>query len=462
MKLFNRNGNPGKPGTPAATSPRVMIGGVPMPQEIEARHTLLSGAIGSGKTSVMDAFIATARERGERAAIVDPGGEFMARYFRDGDVILNPLDVRNMPWSPFSEIHGIADVERIAKSLIPDIEGDPASQQWQFFSQKLVSAIMRRLLERGDRDNGTLVYNLSVAGKEELGRLVAGLPASRLFGEGADRMLASVLGVVGTTVDTLSFLSPDADHTSWSIAQWVEKGEGWLWFPYLFRDRALLASLISAQIGELVSAILSLRPDRKRRLWLFMDELAALGRVQGLGDALAQGRKFGLAVVAAIQTVAQPRTSFGEHSAQTLLSCFSNKLILRADDPDTADWGSRLLGDRQILRRVQSEGSGAGGAHSGESEQIAIERAVLPSEVSHLPDLRGYLRFTGGHPIALVEIEIPEERPEVCPPFMPAGSNASADPTPALPGEAKAPTETEPQPARDDLSDLLSGRLRGD
>jgi len=445
---------------------QIEIGGVPIPREIEPHHMLLAGSTGTGKSLSMDSIISTARRRGEHAVVVDPGGEFMARYFKDGDTILNPLDARAVGWSPFAEIHGVADAERIAKSLIPDIEGDPNVQQWQFFSQKLVSAVFRRLLESGERTNGMLVHYLSIAGKEELGQVVSGLPAGRLFGDGADRMLASVLGVVGTTTDTLSFLPPAADYTSWSIAQWVESGHGWLWFPYVYRDRALLASLISAQVGELVSAVLSLRPDRNRRLWLLLDELAALGRVQGLGDALAQGRKFGLCCVSGIQTLAQLRAIYGNDGAQTLLSCYSSKLILRADDPDTSEWCSRLLGDRQILRRVQSEGSGAGGSHSGESEQIVIERAVLPSEIDRLPNRHGYLRLTGGYPIAKIEVQIPAERPEVCPPFVPAGSNASADFAPVLPGEllpeAKATTEPEPQPARADLSDLFAGKLRGD
>ena len=131
-------------------------------------------------------------------------------------------------------------------------------------------------------------------------------------------------------------------------------------------------------------------------------------------------------------TVAQLRGAYGLSGAQTLLSCFSSQLILRATDPETADWGSRLLGDQQLSRRVQSEGSGVGGSHSGESEQICIERVVLASEIAGLADRCGFLKLAGDFPIARVEIPIPRVRVEVCRPFVAAETGTTAS-EPAAP-----------------------------
>ena len=196
-----------------------------------------------------------------------------------------------------------------------------------------------------------------------------------------------------------------------------------LWMPVRADLSTALLPLIAAWIGELVSAVLTLPPDRGRRLWLLLDEMAALGRVQSLSEALTQGRKFELCAVAGLQTVAQLRGAYGLPGAQTLLSCFSSQLILRASDPETADWCSRLLGDQQLSRRVKNEGSGAGGSHSGESEQISIERVVLASEIAGLRDRRGFLKLAGDWPIARVEIPIPPAGAEVCRPFVAATAN---------------------------------------
>ena len=397
------------------------IADVSIPRAIETQHVLLTGSTGTGKSLALQGLVDTLRARaGDRAVVVDPGGALLARYWRPGDTMLNPLDARSVAWSPLAEMQGAADADRLAKSLLPDTDGQDA-QQWQLYAQTLAAAVLQRLREcRGRSTNADLVRLLTVARSDELAELVTGLPAQTLFDAGAVKMLGSVRAIIGAYLAPYRFLPPGAGADAWSLRRWIEGGSGWLWLPVRADLASTLRPLVAAWIGELVSAVLALAPDRDRRLWLLLDELAALGRVQSLSEALTQGRKFGLCACAGLQTVAQLRAAYGLPGAQTLLSCFSSQLILRAADPETADWGSRLLGDQQLSRRVKSEGSGAGGSHSAESEQISIERVVLPSEIAGLSDRRGFLKLAGDGPIARVEIPIPPARAEVCPPFVAA------------------------------------------
>ena len=410
----------------------IPIGRVSIPRDIETQHVLLAGSTGTGKSLALQALVETIRDRvADRAVAVDPGGELMARYWRCGDTLLNPLDARSVAWSPLAEMRDAADADRLAKSLLPDTDGNDA-QQWQLYAQGLTSAVLQRLAERRGSTNADLVHGLTVANSEDLEALVRGLPAQTLFDSGAARMLGSVRAIIGAYLAPYRFLPPGAGASAWSLRRWVEGGHGWLWIPVRADLATSLRPLVAAWIGEVVSAVLALPPDRDRRLWLLLDELAALGRVQSLSDALTQGRKFGLCAVAGLQTVAQLRAAYGVHGAQTLLSCFSSQLILRASDPETADWCSRLLGDQQLSRRVKSEGSGAGGSHAGENEQISIERVVLPSEIAGLRDRCGFLKLAGDFPIARVEIPIPPARAEVCRPFVVAATGVPA-PSPAAP-----------------------------
>ena len=413
----------------------ISIGEVSIPRAIETQHVLLTGSTGTGKSLALQALVDTIREREQdRAVVVDPGGALLARFWRCGDTLLNPLDARSVAWSPLAEMRGAGDAERLAKSLLPDTEGNDA-QQWQCYAQALTGAVLQRLMERpGGSTNADLVHGLTVANADDLEVLVRGLPAQTLFDAGAAKMLGSVRAIIGAYLAPYRFLPPGAGADAFSLRHWVEGGSGWLWMPVRADLGTALRPLIAAWIGELVSAVLTLSPDRERRLWLLLDELGALGRVQALSEALTQGRKFGLCAVAGVQTVAQLRAAYGLPGAQTLLSCFSSQLILRATDPETADWGSRLLGDQQLSRRVRSEGSSAGGPHSGESEQISIERVVLPSEIMGLSDRRGFLKLAGDGPIARVGIPIPPVRAEVCRPFVAgAVSEVSAQPPAAPP-----------------------------
>ena len=154
--------------------------------------------------------------------------------------------------------------------------------------------MLKRLWERGETTNAALLNALTLADIEELKTLVEGLPAQALFHEGAERMLASVRGIVGSHLAPYSYLPPEAGAKSWSIRRYVREGRGWLWLSYREDQAAALRPLLAAWIGETVNATLSLPADRVRRRWLLLDEAASLGRVQSLSDALTNGSKYGL------------------------------------------------------------------------------------------------------------------------------------------------------------------------
>jgi type IV secretory pathway TraG/TraD family ATPase VirD4 len=397
---------------------QITIGGVPVPPDIESSHFLVSGGTGTGKSVVLGGVLSTVRDRAhDRALIVDPGGEMMSRFWRDGDTILNPLDARSVPWSPFAEMASAHDADRLAKSMIPDAPSAGDSQQWQLYSQSLVAAVLERLRESGSATNADLLRVLTIDKSADIEELVAGLPASTLFDTGAAKMLSSVRGIIGSYLPAYRFLPPTADAFSFSVRWWVEDGTGWLWMPVRNDMMASMRPLVSAWIGEAISAALSLSPDPTRRLWLVLDELASLGRVQSLSDALTQGRKFGLACVAGLQTVAQLKEIYGQFGAQVLLSCFSSQLLLRAPDPDTARWCSDSIGQRHLIRKVSSESQNAGGGGKSESDQHAIEAAVLPSEMQNLAKLQGFLRLADAPAILRIRLKwVP--RPAVAEPFI--------------------------------------------
>ena len=400
---------------------QITIGGVPVPPDVEPNHFVLTGGTGAGKTVALAGILGATRDRPtDRSIVVDPGGEMMSRFYRDGDTILNPLDARSVAWSPFSEMGAAHDADRLAKSMIPDAPGAGDSQQWQLYSQALVAAVLERLMESGRATNADLLRVLTVDKADDIESLVSGLPAQTLFDTGATKMLSSVRGIIGSYLPSYRFLPPDAGSAAFSVRRWTESGSGWLWIPVRADMMASMRGLVAAWIGEAVSAALSLAPDPARRTWLVLDELAALGRVQSLAEALTQGRKFGLCAVAGLQTVAQLKEAYGTFGSQVLLSCFSSQLILRAPDPDTARWCSDSIGQRHVIRKVSSESQNTGGGGKSESDQHAIEAAVLPSEIQNLPKLQGFLRLADAPSIVRVRLE-PRDRPQVAVPYQARG-----------------------------------------
>ena len=156
--------------------------------------------------------------------------------------------------------------------------------------------------------------------------------------------------------------------------------------------------------GWCLGAILGMEGrERDRRLWFIVDELDALGAIDGLKDALARLRKFGGRCVLGFQSVAQVSGLYGQYDAQTVIENCGNTLIFRCSSSErggTAQFASRLIGDTEVVRTNVSRGRDQQGLFFGPagrrsvnvSEQTVTEPAVMASEIEQLPDLTGYLK----------------------------------------------------------------------
>jgi type IV secretory pathway TraG/TraD family ATPase VirD4 len=152
--------------------------------------------------------------------------------------------------------------------------------------------------------------------------------------------------------------------------------------------------------------------ERDQRLWFIVDELDALGQIDGLKDALARLRKFGGRCVLGFQSIAQVSSTYGQGEAQTIVENCGNTLILRcsaSEQGGIARFASRLIGEREIVRIHESRSTrpGTWQASKTRSEQHVIESAVLPSEIEQLPDLAGYLKLASSPSWRRVQIPLP-------------------------------------------------------
>jgi hypothetical protein len=130
--------------------------------------------------------------------------------------------------------------------------------------------------------------------------------------------------------------------------------------------------------------------------------LTPVAIIDGLKDALARLRKFGCRCVLGFQAASQVSFTYGQSAAQAIVENCGNTLILRcsgSENGGTSQFASRLIGDREILRRQISRGSDRDAASirgmrrsRSITEQHSTELAVMPSELEQLPDLCGYLK----------------------------------------------------------------------
>ena len=381
--------------------------------ESETKHFKIIGTTGTGKSTAIRELLDGALRRGDRAVFADPDGGYLRDFYNAdrGDVILNPFDQRSLCWDLYAELCAPYDYDQMARSLIP--EAGSGDQQWNQYARVFFSALLARTHEGGLRDLQELLRLCRSAPIEELAVLLEGSMAQPFLQSGNERMFASVRTVLVSVLAPLAYIHQQ-NARGFSIRRFVRDGRGVLFLPYQADQIASLRSLISTWMRLAIFEAMS-AGEADHRLWFVVDELDALGSIDGLKDALARLRKFGGRCVLGFQSIAQVSATYGHHAAQTIVENCGNSLILRcsaSEQGGTARFAARLIGEREVLREQVSKSRPMGwlkGAHRSESRSLqrSVEPAVLPSELEQLPDLVGYLKLASTPEWTLVRCQMP-------------------------------------------------------
>ena len=377
---------------------RVALAGVPLSRSDETMHVATIGATGSGKSTALRALMHDALARGDRQVVADPESASLRAFFAEGDIILNPFDTRCARWDLLAEIERPSDFAFLASSLLPHL-GQGDHDQWISYAQQLLAGALENFwtMQLGSSDD--FIDMLASAKLGELRQLCAGTSAARYFEEGGERMLASIMGTMAPAIGNLRHMAARGGEP-FSLRAWVRGGTGSLWMPYAANETAALRGLISCWMNIAIFETLSLAPSSERRIWFQIDEMDALGRIEGLTNALARLRKFGGCVALGFQSYAQLRQVYGD-GAETIIENCGNLLLLRSglsDDGGTAKLASQLIGSREVERqdinRTRSRGRYLTRSMSMQTRR-AVEDVVLPSEIMQLPDREGFVKRAG-------------------------------------------------------------------
>jgi hypothetical protein len=390
-------GDPSNPNCP------VTLAGHPIALQDETKHFKLIGTTGTGKSTAIRELLTGALGRGDRAIIADPDGGYLDTFYdaSRGDVILNPFAPGAEKWSLFGEITSDYDVEQLARSLIPDSH-DPDTT-WIEYSRTFFTALVQRCRVAGISDDRELLELLTNSSAQELRQLLHGTAAAPFLANGNEKMLSAVRSINSSALRALKYTTRQ-QGPAFSVRQWVSQGRprlaggqgGVLFLPYNAAEIAALRSTISAWMRIAIFEAMS-KGEGDQRLWFIIDELDALGEIDGLKDALARVRKFGGRCVLGLQSISQVSGTY-KAAAHAIVENSGNTVIFRCSASEhggTAEFASKLIGQREVLHttRSRTRRPGAWRASTTTSESIRIEPAIMPSEIERLPDLHGFLKL---------------------------------------------------------------------
>lgn len=378
----------------------ITLCGHPIKELDETKHFKIIGSTGTGKSTVIREILGTAFQRGDRAVIADPDGGYLARFYDSerGDVILNPLDARSHGWSLFDEITSLYDVNDLGRAFVPNVGDDPT---WTMYARTLFTAIVGQAWLAGVRDLNTLYRLLASTPRAELRKLLKGTAAFPYTEDGSDKLFEGARSTMITAIQSFEFLTMRSFANSISVRNWVKSGKGVLFIPYQADQIASLRSMISSWMRLAIFQSMSMG-EGDLKLWFVVDELDALGNIDGLQDALARLRKFGGRCILGFQSISQVSTTYGQGFAQAIVENCGNSLILRCSSSEgggTAEYASKLIGNREVVRKVMSESR----SHHilpwkrettfSSNEERVVEQAVLASEIEQLADRSGFLKI---------------------------------------------------------------------
>lgn len=378
----------------------VSVCAVEMPTDLETQNLIVIGAPGTGKSQAINGLVADALRREDRMVVVDPNGALMSRFFLPGDVVINPYDRRCVGWSLFNEVgHGF-DFERLAYSAIPP-QNERQAEEWADYARAVLSDTMSNLNRDGMQDMLTLTNLLVREQRPVLQKYLEDSDSVGFFAKDADRATASIVFTLNKYIRPLRRI-PDGDF---SIRKWMsDENGGNIWITWREDQRTALGPTIPVWLDLVYAMILSEAPTFDRRLWVFKDELASLGRLYSFEAAVSKGRKHGLCVVGGLQDVVQLDQQLGELASKATLSCFRSMLALGGANALTTKRVSEMLGWHEVERHpVGVQGQWKINTRERRREQEVV---VMPSQLSNLPDLTGYLKYGKDWPMSKVKFRV--------------------------------------------------------
>lgn len=398
-----------KPAGKATTSGVKIHPDIQISEQQEARHMLLLGGSGSGKTTILWPIINQAAKRGDRCLIFSFKGDFQQKAEFPFS-LLAPWDARSVRWQLGKDIRTRLHAESLAKTLIPTPDKDPI---WAQGAQGLLTAVISEVQSKyGELWGFFRLAEACARALSDYDSLVQTVmnesPMAKSFLMGKDsRTTASYLAQMAANLsDVVNLGVADFSNrgTPWSVREWLTgRTPGAAILGYFPESEEISRAFCSSIIEQSVKQILAFpdAPPDARRIWLFLDEVPQAGKIPSITSALEAARSKGCRVVLGMQGVAQCE----EHGySKNTLDIWSGqcgiKIVANLSTPRDQKWAADLLGERDLERYQSNQNNGSGG-QSGQSGgyQRVRESVMLPASFG--TDLYVDER-KGGGPTALI------------------------------------------------------------
>ena len=168
----------------------------------------------------------------------------------------------------------------------------------------------------------------------------------------------------------------------------------------------LFKPLMTLAIDTMIREILSQQDDLDRRIFVIIDELGTLYKMDSIIKLETVGRSKGACLICANQDLGRIEEQYGKANLKSFFNNFNTKITFRINEPETADYLSKASGEQQFIKMMQSRQLSPSeiGDRRNFSEQERTERLIIPTELETLKDLHAIINIAN---YGIAQIEVP-------------------------------------------------------
>ncbi len=347
--------------------------------KIMSRHIMLLGGAGSGKTNVFNLTVEQLRDEDNNNAndvfiVFDTKGDFQKNFGKPGDIVLgNGKEYRKYSarWNIFDDVladgDNPEDYELNAREMAVSLFSGRGSASQPFFSnaaRDIFAHVIIYFIRRAKADPLKRGYLLN---NKELVKFLLNADGKRyhkifnfysdmkgLLSYIGDGTSNQALGVFGELKSMLydCFLGVFADDDTkgrFSMRKAVrDKGGRAVFVEYDLAVGEAMTPIYRLLIDLALKEALGRSEGEKGNVYMILDELKLLPRLQHLDDALNFGRSMGVKVIAGLQTINQLYDIYGREKGLVIAGGFATLFCFHTSDNASREYVTELFGENVV------------------------------------------------------------------------------------------------------------------
>jgi type IV secretion system protein VirD4 len=381
-------------------------------KEDEEGHMLIIGGQGSGKSSCIA--IPTLMRWKNRVFAIDIKGELYqkTKNKRNPEFIkvFDPTNPNAMGYDPYYMLKNTDDLASEAKALALSICPLPASVKdpyWIKSAQNMLTGFIIYFFEYNVNFSDTMIYIKSKPVKELIAEIMVSETQAKLFLTdyvglddktlgGIFSELSNHITLFATNKDLIRALSGEGDCIT---PQDLEEGyDIYCCIPEHKLEE--WKELFGMMCNQFLKSFERRKEGTGEPILFLIDEFGRLGKIEVITNALSTLRSKKIQIALFIQSKSQLNANYGKDIAEIIADNCNYKAILKAGDPSTQEWCSKLVGTYEKKKLSTSKNSNMMGLGKGlgTSQTTEEKKIIKPEAFGYMRDIvcifpTGYMRI---------------------------------------------------------------------